>query len=56
LIVCPIVTATKENPNLSTIFGYLEQIRKGPKALVGNEAYRKFLKVDKDSIHRVQIF
>jgi len=28
-----------------------EQIRKGPKALVGNEGYRKFLKVDKDSIH-----
>jgi len=28
-----------------------EQLKKGPKSLVGNKGYRKYLKVDKDSAH-----
>ena len=44
--------AEKDKADRDSIIESLrEQIRKGPKALVGNEGYRKFLKVDKDSIH-----
>ncbi len=28
-----------------------EQLKKGPKSLVGNKGYRKYLKIDKDSAH-----
>lgn len=43
--------ARKDARNREAIIASLkEQLKKGPKSLVGNKGYRKYLKVDKDSV------
>ena len=44
--------ARKDARNREAIITSLkEQLKKGPKSLIGNKGYRKYLKVDKDSAH-----
>jgi transposase len=44
--------ARKEAADREAIVADLkEKLRQGPKSLVGNKGYRKYLKVDKDSVH-----
>ncbi len=44
--------ARKDKKDRDAIIASLkEQLKKGPKSLVGNKGYRKYLKVDKDSAH-----
>jgi len=44
--------ARKEAKDREAIISSLkEQIKKGPKSLVGNKGFRKYLKIDKDSVH-----
>jgi len=52
-IVCMnIRQARKDAADRQAIIASLkEQLKKGPKSLVGNKGYRKYLKLDKDSAH-----
>jgi transposase len=44
--------ARKDARDRDAITSYLkEQIKKGPKSLVGNKGFRKYLKIAKDSVH-----
>ena len=44
--------ARKEARDRETIIdGLKDQLKKGPKSLIGNKGYRKYLRIEKDSVH-----